>query len=156
MAGLGPRLVVYGFFGAFGVVGLVFLLIALSTAVHRVEFIHAAQRTEGTVIEMRPTHHSRYGAGSMFPVFRFTAGDGLMYMVVSDVYVRPTAFRVGERVTVLYMQGHPETARIDAFTPLWLSTLVPGIVGAAFFCVPGLLLLGRFGRRQKFTYVESL
>jgi uncharacterized membrane protein len=153
MSGLAPKLLVFGFFGLFGVVGLVFLLIALSSAVHRAEFIHTAQRAEGTVIEMRPANGTRTRAGACVPVFRFMADDGQTYMVVSDVTVRRTAFSLGERVTVLYPEGHPENARINSFTPLWLFSMIFGIVGVVFLCVPGLLLLGRTRMRPGVTRI---
>ena len=118
--------------GNFGLVGPLFLLIALDSAVHRAVFIHTALRAEGTVIEMRPTHSTRTGAGQYIPVFRYTADDGRVYIVISDVSVRRFSLSPGEQVRVLYQQGHPENARIDAFTPLWLCT-----TGRLFLCFGG-------------------
>jgi hypothetical protein len=143
MPGLAPRLIAYGFVGSFCVVGPLFLLIALNAAVHRAVFIHTALRAEGTVIEMRPTHSTRTGAGTYIPVFHYTADDGRIYIIVSDVTVQRSSFSRGEQVTVLYQQGHPETARIDAFTPLWLFSIVFGIVGAAFSSIPAFILVNR-------------
>lgn len=143
MPGLASRLIAYGFVGAFCLVGPLFLLIALNAAVHRAVFIHTALRAEGTVIEMRSTHSTRTGAGTYIPVFRYTADDGRIYTIVSDVSVQPSSFSRGEQVTVLYQQGHPETARIDAFTPLWLFSIIFGIVGAAFSSIPALILVNR-------------
>ena len=148
MPGLASRLIAYGFVGSFCVVGPLFLLIALNVAVHRAVFIHTALRAEGTVIEMRPTHSTRTGAGAYIPVFRYTADDGRIYIIVSDVSVRRLSLSEGEQVRVLYQQGHPENARIDAFTPLWLYSLIFGIVGAAFSSVPALILVNRMRQRS--------
>lgn len=152
MPGLAPRLVVYGFIGAFGVVGALFLIIALDSAVHRTVFIHTALRAEGTVIEMQPTHTTRHWAGMYIPLVRYTADDGRMYILVSDTPVRPSSLSLRERVTVLYLQGHPETARIDAFSALWTVSLVFGIVGAAFSSIPGLILVNRI-RQHRSAFV---
>jgi hypothetical protein len=145
MPGLASRLIAYGFVGSFCLVGPLFLLIALNAAVHRAVFIHTALRAEGAVIEMRPTHSTRTGAGTLtyIPVFRYTADDGRIYIIVSDVSVRSSSFSRGEQVTVLHQRGHPETARIDAFTPLWLFSIIFGIVGAAFSSIPALILVNR-------------
>lgn len=148
MAGLAQRLIAYGFVGAFCLVGPLFLLAALGSAVHRAVFIHSALRAEGTVIEMRPTHSTRTGAGAFIPVFRYTADDGRVYIIVSDVTVRRFSFSPGEQVSVLYQQGRPENARIDAFTPLWLYPLIFGIVGAAFSSIPALILVNRMRQRS--------
>jgi hypothetical protein len=147
MPSLGPRLIAYGFVGVFCIAGPLFLLIALDSALHRVAFIHSALRADGTVIEMRPVRSTRTGAGTYVPVFRFTANDGRMHIIISDVSVPSSAFTLGDRVRVLYLQSNPETARIDAFSPLWLSSLIPGIVGAAFSFFPALILVNRMRRR---------
>jgi len=64
------------------------------------------------------------------------------------VTVRRFSFSPGEQVSVLYQQGHPENARIDAFTPLWLYSLIFGIVGAAFSSIPALILVDRMRQRS--------
>ena len=149
MAGLGPRLIAFGFIGAFCLVGPLFLLIALNSALHRAVFVHTALRAEGTVIEMRPTHSTRHDAGMDIPVFRFTGDDGRTYIIVSDVSAHPSSFFVGEQVAVLYQRGHPETARLDAFAPLWLFSLIFGIVGAAFTSLPALIFVNRMRQRRR-------
>lgn len=148
MPGLAPRLTAYGFIGIFGLVGFLFLFIAIDSAAHQINFIHHALRAEGTVIDMQPTHSTRHWAGMYIPLVRYTADDGHMYILVSDIPVQPSALSRGEQVTVLYLQGHPETARIDASSSLWTFSLVFGIVGAAFSGVPGLMLLNRIRQRR--------
>jgi hypothetical protein len=148
MSGLPPRLIAYGFIGAFGLIGPLFLLIALNAAVHRAVFIHTAQRAEGKVIDMQPTQTTRHWAGMYIPLVRYTAEDGRVYVLISDTPVRPSSLSLGEQVTVLYQQGHPETARIDAFSPLWTFSLIFGIVGAAFTSFPALILVNVIRQRQ--------
>ena len=149
MAGLGPRLVAFGFIGVFCLAGPLFLLVALNSAVHRAVFVRTALHTEGTVIEMRPTHSTRHDAGMDILVFRFIADDGRTYIIVSDVSARPSSYFVGEQIAVLYQRGHPETARLDAFAPLWLFSLIFGMVGAAFTSIPALIFVSRMQQRRR-------
>jgi len=137
MKGLVARLTAYVFVGSFCIVGPLLLIVALGSALQRTALIYSGLRAEGTVIAKRSTGATRV---MYAPVFQFTANDGRTYIISSDVYGRESAFRYGERVHVLYRQGHPEAARIDAFTPLWTFPLVFGVVGAGFSMIPALML----------------
>jgi hypothetical protein len=147
MPGLGPRLIAYGFIGIFCVPGPLGLLLALNLALHRAAFIHTALRTDGTVIEMRPVHTTRTGAGTYIPVFSFTANDGRLHIIVSDVSVQPTTFRRGDQVPILYLQSDPETAHIVEFSTLWQDTLIVGIWGVVWSSIPAFILVIRVRRR---------
>jgi hypothetical protein len=70
-----------------------------------------------------------------------------MYTIVSDVSVRRSVFAPGDRVDVLYLPADPENACLDAFTPLWLSTVVPAVVGFAFLTFPALILVAHTRQR---------
>jgi hypothetical protein len=148
MPGLGARLVVYGFFGAFGVLGVLFLVLAVQSTLASAEFLHSARHTQGIVTELRPVRSSRTGAGTVVPVFRFQANDGRDYLGFSNVSVRWSAFRVGDRVGVLYLKDQPGTARIDMFPAFWTGSLVLGIVGGAFSAVAGFAVIGFLRMRR--------
>jgi len=64
----GQRLIAYGLLGLFCIPGPLGLLFALNLILHRAAFIHAANRTAGTVIWMEPVRTSRTGAGTCVPV----------------------------------------------------------------------------------------
>jgi hypothetical protein len=147
MPALGPRLIAYGLIALFCIPGPLGLLIALNLTLHRAAFIHAALRADGTVIEMRPVRTTRTGAGTYIPVFRFTANDSRLHIIVSDVSVRPSAFKRGEQVPVLYLQSNPEIAHIDSFSTLWQGPLVVGIWGVVWLGVPALILVSRMRQR---------
>lgn len=139
------RLIAYLFVGSFCLAGPVLLIIALATAAQRVALVYSGQHAEGTVIAKRQTASGR---ASYAPVFQFTANDGRTYVVSSDVYGRESDFRFGEHVAVLYRRGEPESARIDAFAPLWTFPLVFGVVGAGFSVIPAVVLRGWIRRRR--------
>src|SRR5271165_2725258 len=108
MPDLGPRLIAYGLMGIFCLPGPLGLLFALNLTVHRAAFIHAALRTDGEVIEMQPVRTTRTGAGTYVPVFRFTANDGRLRIIVSDVSVPPSTLKRSDHVRILYLQSNPE------------------------------------------------
>jgi Protein of unknown function (DUF3592) len=147
MPGLGPRLIAYGLIGIFCIPGPLGLLFALNFTLHRAAFIHTALRTDGTVIWMEPVRTSRVGAGTAIPVFRFTANDGRLHIINSDVSVPFSTFKRGDRVNVLYLQSNPEIAHIDSFSTLWQKSLVLGIWGAVWSSIPVYILVIRRRRR---------
>jgi hypothetical protein len=147
MPGLGPRLIAYGLIGIFCVPGPLGLLFALDLTLHRAAFIHAALRTDGDVIGMEPVRTSRTGAGTAIPQFRFTANDGRLHIIDSDISVPFSTFKRGDRVRVLYLESNPEIARIDAFSTLWQLPLVVGISAAVWSSIPVFILVNR--RRQR-------
>ncbi len=147
MPGLGSRLIGYGLIGIFCIPGPLGLLLALNLALHRAAFIHTALRTDGTVIDMRPVHTTRTGAGTYIPVFSYAANDGRLHVIVSDVSVQPTTFRRGAAVPVLYLPSNPEIAHIDAFSTLWQETLIVAIWGVVWSGIPAFILVIRRRRR---------
>jgi hypothetical protein len=151
MPDLGPRLIAYGLIGIFCIPGPLGLLFALDLAVHRAAFIHTALRADGTIIWLEPVRTTRTGAGTCIPVFNFTATDGRLHTVNSDVSVPFSTFRRGERVQVLYLQNNPEVAHIDAVSTLWQRSLVAGLWGAVWSGIPVLILVIRRRRRASGT-----
>jgi Protein of unknown function (DUF3592) len=147
MPGLGPRLLAYGLIGMFCVPGPLGLLFALYLTARRAVFIHTAVRTDGTVIWIEPVRTSRVGAGTVIPQFRFTANDGRLHIVNSDISVPFATFKRGDPVRILYLPSNPENARIDAFSTLWQQPLVVGIWGAVWSSIPVLILVARRRRR---------
>ncbi|HXQ64712.1 MAG TPA: DUF3592 domain-containing protein [Steroidobacteraceae bacterium] len=145
MKDLVARLIAYVFLGSFCIAGPLCLVIALGSAVQRAGLIFSGMRAEGTVIGKQQMGSTRV---SYAPVVQFVASDGRAYVVSSDVYGRESAFKYGEHVNVLYRQDHPESARIDAFAPLWTFPLVFGVVGAAFSVVPAIVLASWMRRRR--------
>jgi hypothetical protein len=138
------RLIAVVFLGSFCIVGPVLLIIGLGTAVQRAALLISGSRAEATVIgaQQNGSSHATYA-----PVFRFAASDGRVYTVSSDVSGKRSDVRFGERIEALYWPDHPESARIDAFAPLWTMPLVLGGVGAGFSVVPAIILVAWLRRR---------
>lgn len=145
MKALLARLIAYVFLGSFCIAGPLCLFIALGSALQRAALIYSGLRAEGTVIASQQMGSTRV---TYAPVFQFAASDGRTYVVSSDVYGRESAVKYGQHVRVLYRRDHPESARIDAFAPLWTFPLVFGVVGAAFSVIPALVLASWLRRRR--------
>ena len=145
MKNLVARIIAYVFLGSFCIVGPLCLVIALGSALQRAALIYSGLRAEATVIGKQQMGSTRV---TYAPVVQFAASDGRTYVVSSDVYGRESAFKYGEHVGVLYRQGHPESARIDAFAPLWMFPLVFGVVGAALSVIPAIVLASWMRKRR--------
>ena len=144
MKELAGRLIGYLFIGSFCIAGPGLLMLALGTAVQRTALVMSAQRAEAVVIGARAGGSSRV---TYAPVFQFAATDGRAYTVSSDVYGKESEIHFGSRVPVLYWPAHPESARMDAFAPLWTLPLVLGAVGLGFSVVPAIVLVSWMRRR---------
>jgi hypothetical protein len=111
-------------------VGCLALVVALATSLHTWHFTRVAQRTSGTVIEMREDTDKDSGSVSYAPTFRFQDATGAEHTVASSFFSAPPEFRVGDRVGVLYRAGSPKAARIDSYWQVWGLPSLLGIIGS--------------------------
>ena len=140
--------------------GCAALVGALATTVHTWNFTRIAQRTTGTVIEMRQQTDKDSGSVSYAPTFRFQDATGMQRTVSSSLYSSPPEFHVGDSVTVLYRGDDPQTARIDSYWQVWGLPSLLGIIGSIELPV-GLVVLfwpkitARFRRRGSEFLADS-
>ncbi len=95
------------------VLGLLFAAIGLGIWYYDRQFFEQPnlQTAEGEVVELlqlRSKKGFRYA-----PVFQFTATDGKVYRVQSDVSSSRPEYRLGERVVLYYSEGAPYEARVQ-------------------------------------------
>ena len=128
------RLIAYFFVGVLYAVGPVLLLIAIVSSIPTAEFVLASTATDGKIVELEPIYSKRYRY-VYEPVFRFTANDGQTHMLRSYSNTSFVPFKPGDRIRVLYITDHPETARIDSFAQLWMPQFVLGVLGAMFSAI---------------------
>jgi len=78
------------------------------------------------------------------PVVKFRTKDGEVVEFESPYGQNPPAYRVGQRVPVLYDPDRPEAAAIQSFVSPWLWCLVTGLLGVTLTCCasPAALLVG--------------
>jgi hypothetical protein len=141
------RAILYGVLGILCAATAILLAVACTTATKRVLFVNRALRADGAIVDVRcPQQSTRHGYQCR-PVFRFTAVNGQTYLVLSPTGGNFTDFRLGQPVPVLYLQDHPESARIGSFRHLWASSLVFAFLGAVIAIFPIQLVRGM--RRQR-------
>ncbi len=142
MPSLSARIIAYLFVGIVCAAGPIVLVIAAGTGIERALFVHSSLKAEGVIVGLSPVRPYRSNT-SWRPVFQFTAEDGRSFTVLSNIGQRPSPWKQGEHVAVLYQADHPENAHIDSFGELWMPQVILGVVGAAFSSITLLVLLRR-------------
>ena len=92
----------------------------------------SGEKTEGTVVRLNEQSDSEGGCCTYVPIVEFDAG-GRAYSFEGDTASDPPAYRVGERVPVIYDPADPETAQIDKWSERWLFPIliIPAMLIAA-------------------------
>jgi len=133
--------------------GCLALVVALVTSLYSWRFTRVAQRTSGTVIEMREHPDKDSGSISYAPTFRFQDGRGAEHTIASSFFSSPPEFRVGDRIDVLYRADAPKLACIDSYWQVWGLPSLLGIIGSIELPIGLVIFLwpkitGRFGRES--------
>jgi Protein of unknown function (DUF3592) len=131
--------------GLTALLGGLLLLLGLTPYlyVRQKKFLRKAVEVTGVVVDFRAG--SSGGGGTMHhPVVEFRTEDGEVVEFASPYGQNPPAYRVGQRVPVLYDPDRPETAALRSFASLWLACLVTALLGATLTCCvsPVALLVG--------------
>lgn len=90
-------------------------------------FLKTASNAKAIVIEMVQRNSSSRSTGRSIgyaPVYKFTAKDGIEYLVHSSTSSYPPAFKVGQEIPILYDSSNPKKAEIDTFFDIWLVPFV--------------------------------
>ena len=111
------------------ILGCAALVGALGTMLYTWHFTRVAERTSGTVIEMREQTDKDSGSICYAPTFRFQDAGGSPHTVSSGVFSSPPEFHVGDVITVLYRRDAPQDARIDSYWQVWGIPSLLGIGG---------------------------
>ena len=123
-----------------GVSSIACLVASLIMYIHVREFVKSAARANGTVIKLVENRSSDSGA-TYRPVFVFRDSREREHEINSAVGSYPPAYKIGDKVTVLYNIEEPENASLDGFFDLWLMPLVLGSIGGVHLLVAVFLLV---------------
>jgi hypothetical protein len=130
----------------FALIGTVFVGVGGGMGWRSVQFLGAPQ-ADGVVVAV----------DRGIPTAKYKVKD-VEYEVRGAISSKPPAFRVGDKVAVLYNPDKPGDAQIDSFVERWLFLLVFGGLGAVFASIGwGLLIaliLGRVARAWQAASVE--
>jgi len=146
------RLLGWFFVGIFYAVGPLLLLVAIVSSIPTVFFVRNGVVADGTVIDLDRVYSSRLSKEVYKPIVRFATPDSRIRLMVADSNVR---LKPGDHIRVIYLKGHPETARVDTIGQLWMPQLIFAIVGALFSLFSVRVLVGRRRRRQLIGTGES-
>ena len=91
------------------------------------DFLSRALSAEGQVVELIGNSSNGY-----MPLVHFQAKSGELVEVTSNFSSKPTAYDVGETVTVYYNRLYPEDAEISGFFSLWGTASILGTIGFGF------------------------
>jgi len=97
-------------------------------------FVARAVHVDGTVVAMR-------GSADSFrshPVVRYTDPQGHVHLLYSKEVSTPSAYTVGEKVSVLIDPEDPDvqdTATLDGFFELWGGSTILMALGATFVLI---------------------
>ena len=83
----------------------------------------SGEKTEGTVVRLNEQSDSEGGCCTYVPIVEFNAG-GRAYSFDGGTASDPPAYRVGERVPVIYDPSDPQTAQIDKWSERWLFPII--------------------------------
>ena len=129
------------------------MMIAIGTGLYTWHFVHVAKHTNGKVVELLQSRDKNSGDITYAPTFSFRDTNGTQYTVSSSLYTSPPQVHPGDSIEVLYLENHPQTARINTYSQVWGLTILLLIVAFAEL-IAGLTLLrwskvSAFFREQK-------
>jgi hypothetical protein len=140
------RLIAWFFVGVLYAVGPLLLLIAIASSIPTISFVRASVAADGTVIYLQRVYSLRRSKEVYMPVFRFTGSDGQTHTIMAASNANWAPFKQGDHVRVLYLEGRPETARIDSIPQLWMAQIILGLIGALFTALSVRMLTGKGAR----------
>ena len=114
----------------FGSFALLFLSVGIGNYFYISDFINKATPAQGVVVR-------NTGGGfdsHYYPVIKYKALDGKEYEFVSTDGSNPPEYKAGEKVDLLYLEGEPDSVRINS----WFSLRGLSIIFSAF----GAVILG--------------
>ena len=142
------RLIAYFFVGVMCAVGPLLLLIAFVTSIPTARFVLASTASDGKIIYMQREFSRRFSKEVYKPVVRFTTNDGQTHIFVAESRMGLVPLKAGDTLCVLYLNDHPETARIDTFPQLWMAQLILGVFGAFFTTITVRILVRKRALRR--------
>jgi hypothetical protein len=108
-------------------IGCVSLMATVITYFYTRHFISHAQRTSGTVVEIREKTDAENSICDYAIIFRFQDASGLPHTVSSTIFA---SVHAGDSITVLYPSDDPQNARINRFWQVWRLPIIFGICGS--------------------------
>lgn len=123
----------------FAPIFLIFAFLTVRSMGTTRRLLATAQRVQGQIVEHRRKRNRDNRTHTYAPVFTFTGGDGREHRVESTTFTNK-ARELGP-VTVLVPADQPEKAKIDTAFGRWGTTIILGLLTAAFLVASVVLLV---------------
>lgn len=124
-----PTLIV----GVFLTIAVIMLAIAAISGFFNFQRLSREESAPGQVVDLvvrrSQVDSNKPGQEYYYPVVEFNLPGGSRQHVQLSEGSWPPAYSVGESVTVLYDQQHPQDARIQSLSSTLLMWIVPGVTG---------------------------
>ncbi|KPV93229.1 hypothetical protein AN395_00355 [Pseudoalteromonas sp. P1-30] len=89
-------------------------------------FLHVATSAKGSVVKLNNRD------GSYYPVIRYEAKSEVREFQANSG-CKPTCYKIGEQVTVLYSESSSQMALIDSFQSKYAPSLLFAVISIGFF-----------------------
>lgn len=114
--------------------GLIMLVIGVVLFFRHRSLVARSRPARGVVTEIR-TSRDDDGDETYAPVVAFTTETGIPAKYTSSLYSRPSSYKVGDQVEILYDPDKPSRAVIKGRALNLLPAFLLGGMGAIFFVV---------------------
>lgn len=117
------------------IAGLILLYFSVYTFRKSLNYLKAAGRATGTVIELKETRYfeDRDYKFDYQPVFSFKVEDGSEFTYIHSTSSSKPVFKVGETALIAYDRENPKDARLVSYYGMFLIPLL--------FALPAVLLI---------------
>jgi hypothetical protein len=126
---------------AFVAIGLLGLAFASILAWRTERFIGQAMHTQGVVVDFHVYPPSGGSRHSLYrPVIQFTDRTGNIWRVLAGTSDYPPAFKIGQKVPVLYAPDNPLQMCLNTVSDVWGDTIGAAVI-SGFATVLGLVMV---------------
>lgn len=112
-------------------------------------------KTEGTVLSLREVESTENSDVTWVPIIKFTDKSGVEHTFESTVSSDPPAYKVGDKVELLYPEGRPDDVFINSWVEKWLTPVLLGFAGLVMFCCSIWMIFTAFRREKPSKYSSN-
>ena len=124
----------------FTLIGIVILIIGWRDFRQQLRFVRQSIRTTGEVVGVHREDRNTEDVTYHHPTIRFTTAAGAS-ITFTAAFGRSKPWNDGERVPVRYHPDRPDSAELDTFFGIWLTTVICAVLGIAGLASGALLFL---------------
>lgn len=121
-------------------VGIAAFFLMVREIVRTVIFLRSSHRTDGKVVRFEARRNSE-GSQKHRAVVSFAASDGSVHEIQAKVAHSPPAPAAATTITVRYLPGDPQNAKIENFWEIWETALFYFVIFSVMFLFVSILMI---------------